>query len=187
MDVIVEFKNRAYTLSEFFPLLGKTNYRVQINKQNFFLSFDKKNLCFFLSMENNKSFSRVISLRNIIRNTPKELLYQEISFNTHRTQEQIEMTCGLDYPHRKKRQKNLEAQDLKVVSPLSGTLVKNLRLEGFVKKNDVILIIDAMKLENKIIAPKDGYLKLNPFEEGSQIKSGDLLFSLENKAPVQKT
>lgn len=179
MDVVVELNKQSYILSKFFPVTDKSNHKVQINQKNFFVSFDRRNQCFFLSMEGNKSFSKVIALKNVIKNNPKQLLHQEISFKTHSCGRVIDLTCDLDYPNRKRRQKNLEAGDLKVFSPISGTLVKTLKTEGSVKKNELILVIDAMKLENKIVAPKDGNLKITPYAEGSQIKAGDLLFTIE--------
>ena len=181
MDLTIEYKKKTYSLANFLPLSQQINHKVKINNKYFFLSFDKKNNCFFLRMENNKSFSRIFSLRNIVRNQGKQLIHQEVSFNTQSSHALIKMKCDLDYPNRQKRQNQLEARDMKVFSPISGILIRNLKTEGFVKKNEVILIIDAMKLENKIVAPKDGYLKLNNIKEGSQLKSGDLLFTLENK------
>ena len=179
MDVIVELNKKAYTLSQFLPLADKTNHKVQVGEKKFCLSFDKKNQCFFVTQKGKKNFSRVIALRNIIKNSPKQLIHQEVSFSTHSPHKRVELSCDLDYPNRSRRQKNLEAGDQKVFSPITGTLVKVLKKDGGVKKNEVVLIIDAMKLENKIIAPKDGNLKIAALKEGSQVKAGDLLFTLE--------
>ena len=58
-------------------------------------------------------------------------------------------------------------------SPISGTVVKVMVKKGdSVKKGDVLLVIEAMKMEYLIRAPSDGTVKQVHFKEREQIEIG---------------
>jgi 3-methylcrotonyl-CoA carboxylase alpha subunit len=60
-------------------------------------------------------------------------------------------------------------------SPISGTVVMVKIKEGLsVKKDDVIMVIEAMKMEYLIRAPYDGRVKKIYFKEKDQIEIGQL-------------
>ena len=47
-----------------------------------------------------------------------------------------------------------------------------------VKKGDVILILEAMKMENEIVSPRDGVVDTINVSKGDTVKTGDILFML---------
>ncbi|MHA2225758.1 MAG: biotin/lipoyl-containing protein [Candidatus Hodarchaeales archaeon] len=72
-----------------------------------------------------------------------------------------------------------------LTSPMPGRIVKILVKPGDnVTKGQDLLIIEAMKMENKIVAPYDGTIKMVYFPEGDQVEANVLLIDLEasNKA-----
>ena len=68
----------------------------------------------------------------------------------------------------------------KVVAPLPGIICKIKVTEGReVKIGDVLLTLEAMKMENNILADKTGYVKAIRIKEGDSVLQGDLLMEIE--------
>lgn len=66
-----------------------------------------------------------------------------------------------------------------VTAPMPGTIVDILVKEGqHFKKGDVLLILEAMKMENEIMAAHDGTVKAIFTSKGSAVNSGDALLDL---------
>ena len=67
-------------------------------------------------------------------------------------------------------------------SPISGTIVNiKVRQGTKVKKGDVIMVIEAMKMEYLIRAPYDGIVKAIHFKEKDQIEIGQITAEVDNK------
>ena len=67
-----------------------------------------------------------------------------------------------------------------VVAPMPGTILKVLKATGdAVKAGEVVLILEAMKMENEITAPVDGTIGSLNLAEGSTVAGGDLLFDVK--------
>jgi len=67
-----------------------------------------------------------------------------------------------------------------LVSPLQGNVFKVRVEEGQeVKTGDVLIVIEAMKMENEITAHKDGKVAKLAVKEGAAVNSGDLLAAIE--------
>ena len=67
-----------------------------------------------------------------------------------------------------------------VVAPMPGTILKVLKATGdSVKAGEVVLILEAMKMENEITAPVDGTIDSLSLTEGSTVAGGDLLFDVK--------
>ena len=67
-----------------------------------------------------------------------------------------------------------------VVAPMPGTILKVLKAAGdAVKAGEVVLILEAMKMENDITAPKDGVVKKLFVNEKQTVAKGEALFEVE--------
>ena len=75
---------------------------------------------------------------------------------------------------------HLVKQSQIINSPITGKILKIINNEGKINKGDTILIIDAMKMENKILSPYTGVLTNNKIKEGDLVQSGDELISIQN-------
>lgn len=68
---------------------------------------------------------------------------------------------------------------LQVNSPMAGNIFKVVARPGQqVKKGEAVIILEAMKMENEIIAPEDGTISAILVNEGQAVESDDVLFSL---------
>ena len=64
----------------------------------------------------------------------------------------------------------------KVVSPMPGTILKvNVSQGQAVKAGDVLLVLEAMKMENDIVAPVDGVVKQLLVSKGSTVDTDQIL------------
>ena len=78
------------------------------------------------------------------------------------------------------RRKANKANPNEIGATLSGSLVKvSVSLGQKVKKGDVLLVTEAMKMETTITAPKDGTVAEILVTPGSRIESGDCLLVLQ--------
>jgi 3-methylcrotonyl-CoA carboxylase alpha subunit len=78
--------------------------------------------------------------------------------------------------------KKTEKREGDLHSPISGTVVSCKAKEGSkVKKDDVILIIEAMKMEYLIRAPYNGVVKKTYFKEKDQIEIGQLTAEIQKE------
>ncbi len=64
----------------------------------------------------------------------------------------------------------------KVDSPMPGTILKvNIAAGQTVKEGDLLVILEAMKMENEIFAPKGGTVTQVLVEKGASVDTGDVL------------
>ncbi len=68
---------------------------------------------------------------------------------------------------------------LKVTSPMPGKILSVKAQPGqALKKGDVILLLEAMKMENEVVAQEDGTLATVNCNAGDMVEAGDLLATL---------
>ncbi|MEF9992421.1 MAG: biotin/lipoyl-containing protein [Romboutsia sp.] len=66
-----------------------------------------------------------------------------------------------------------------VNAPMPGTIFDvKVNVGQQVKKGDVLLILEAMKMENEIMAPHDGVVSHISVSKGASVSSGDALVTL---------
>ena len=64
----------------------------------------------------------------------------------------------------------------KVCAPMPGTILSvNVANGAAVKKGDVLMVLEAMKMENEIMAPCDGVVSGITATKGTAVESGTLL------------
>lgn len=66
-----------------------------------------------------------------------------------------------------------------VVAPLPGSIFKlNVKEGDAVKRGDTVLIMEAMKMENNVLAEADGTVKKVMVKEGDSVLQGDALVEI---------
>jgi 3-methylcrotonyl-CoA carboxylase alpha subunit len=78
--------------------------------------------------------------------------------------------------------KTTEKKEGDLHSPISGTIVSvKVRESSSVKKDDVLMVIEAMKMEYLIRAPYDGIVQKIHFKEKEQIEIGQLTAEIKRE------
>ena len=71
------------------------------------------------------------------------------------------------------------AGGIKVEAPMSGKILAVKASAGqAVKKGEVLMVLEAMKMENDIVAPEDGTVASVNAAVGQAVESGDVLATL---------
>ncbi len=78
------------------------------------------------------------------------------------------------------KQAQPEAGSGTVVSPMPGTVIKIVKNVGDeVKAGELVLILEAMKMENEISAPVSGKIAAINCASGAAVNGGDILFEVK--------
>jgi len=66
-----------------------------------------------------------------------------------------------------------------VISPMPGTIISiKVKVGDAVKAGDVLLVLESMKIQNEITAPRDGTIKDILVTEGKYVKRRESLISI---------
>ena len=69
---------------------------------------------------------------------------------------------------------------VKINSPMPGKILSiKANVGDKVKKGDVIMLLEAMKMENEIVASEDGVIASINIAVGNEVEAGDVLATLE--------
>lgn len=73
-----------------------------------------------------------------------------------------------------------KAGSVEVTAPMPGKILAVKANAGqAVKKGEVILLLEAMKMENEVVAPQDGTIASVNVDSGAMVESGDVLATLD--------
>ena len=66
-----------------------------------------------------------------------------------------------------------------VKAPLQGTILAvNINAGDMIKKGQVVMVLEAMKMENEIMAPRDGKVTAVSAAKGAAVEAGAALYTL---------
>ncbi|MEO8589298.1 MAG: biotin/lipoyl-containing protein [Flavobacteriales bacterium] len=125
------------------------------------------------SLVRNGRSHRVLVLKEDRENNTVRMRIGGHTYTVRLQDEQARMmhTLGLDKVERKVRE---------LKAPMPGLVLNVLVKPGdAVKKNDPVLVLEAMKMENVIKAPGDAVVSAVPAEKGKAVEKGQLLVKFE--------
>ena len=68
-----------------------------------------------------------------------------------------------------------------IYAPMPGLILEVVVVEGQkIKQNEPLCVLEAMKMENSMLAPRDGVVKKIHIAKGESVEKGVLLIELEN-------
>ncbi|WP_338358508.1 biotin/lipoyl-containing protein [Yeosuana marina] len=68
----------------------------------------------------------------------------------------------------------------KVTAPIPGVILSlNVKVGDTIKENDLLLVLEAMKMENSIVAEKSGIVTAINVTVGQQVLQGEVMIELE--------
>ena len=71
------------------------------------------------------------------------------------------------------------AGSVQIVAPMPGKILGIKAKSGdAVKKGQVVVILEAMKMENEIVAPQDGVIASIDTKEGASVEAGNVLATM---------
>lgn len=77
------------------------------------------------------------------------------------------------------KEKSQDQGSEKIEAPMPGIIVSvNVSSGQKIKKGDVLVVLEAMKMENEIMSPRDGEVMSVNVNKGDSVDSGTLLVSL---------
>ncbi|MBU1369864.1 MAG: biotin/lipoyl-binding protein [Bacteroidetes bacterium] len=80
----------------------------------------------------------------------------------------------------KREEKDTKSALSKIMAPLPGNIMQVMVKSGDqVKRGDKLLIYEAMKMENNLLAEKDGLIKSVKVQVGDSVLQGDVLIEME--------
>ena len=138
----------------------------------------------FLSADATGELERVVRIRNhrLVNNREDSSIHTnlELVSGTVRKAARIEVLLQPNVPGQAFRKGNQSKRPAGVVSPITGKVIQVLVKEGqSVAKGDVLLVIEAMKMENKIASPQAGKVTGLTAEAATLVTSGTLLMRIE--------
>ena len=110
----------------------------------------------------------------------EELGTESSSVQTPQKQTQVAKPSPIPSVQKQTQQPQVTSAGGGIISaPMPGT-INDVRVNvgDSVKKGQVLLILEAMKMENEIFAPNDGTVKSVNISKGASVNVGDILVSL---------
>lgn len=72
-----------------------------------------------------------------------------------------------------------EGNGMPVTAPMPGTVLEvKVKPDDKISRGQVLIVLEAMKMENEIVAPKDGTIGVLKAVKGSPVKAGELLLTI---------
>lgn len=162
-------------------LLENSFFEVFISNHVYHVKWVPSVQTFFIK-EGNHPLEKVIPLRNgqIVQNPAGGYLVTlEISGNeTSFFEGRIELAILQKINFKR----GIKEDSISIKSSITGKVLKVFMQEGStVQEGETLGIVEAMKMENRILAPASGVIKQNLLREGSNISAGELLAVIKTK------
>lgn len=185
MEWTTQIKEKTHKLRLPEKILNDVPFQVSIGDKTKTLRWQKATRTMFIleKAENGLVVERPLLIRtsNIARPQGEAKSQVSLEFSAHRTAS-FEATVGRYVYGQENRDKAAQSKGAVIRSPITGKVLKVYFQDGdTVNQGDVIAIVEAMKMENKIIAPTSGTLHGLNLEEGGSITTGTQITAIKGE------
>ena len=89
-------------------------------------------------------------------------------------------TKGASAPVKAEQASKTQGEGEQVTSPMPGTILDvKVKVGDIVKKGQVLMVLEAMKMENEIMAGTDGTVTSVAVSKGASVTTGDMLLTIK--------
>ncbi len=165
--------------------INQTQHNIQINKQDS-IEINGKQIEIFKHFDHENKI--IIKINNTLYNGyVKQLSQYEFSVYIYNFKKKFIISTKnnllLD-PAKLDSQKDSFQE--KLISPISGRVIKiNFKENDFIKKNQTLLSIESMKMENELKAHTDCFIKKIQISESDLVKSNQVLMIFSKKGEMK--
>ncbi|PKK92971.1 MAG: acetyl-CoA carboxylase biotin carboxyl carrier protein subunit [Tenericutes bacterium HGW-Tenericutes-6] len=100
----------------------------------------------------------------------------KINVNGKSYEVEVETISEKTTPKEKVKEEIINESTTNILAPMQGTITKlNIKVGSEVKKGDVLMVLEAMKLENDILCPIDGYVRQLLIKENQKVELNQLM------------
>lgn len=167
-------------MNEFISRLKNEKFLIKFMSENL-VSVNEKNINISIVKVDDKSFNvlygnKIFNCR-ILGNNKN---HYEIFINNTKYQIDCKTKSELMVEELNTSKSTTEKKKVVSYSPMPGLILKILKTNGaVVRKGEPLLILEAMKMENEILAPVDGQLNYFDIKEGETIEKNSKLFEIK--------
>ncbi len=170
--IIGILNNKTYTINIKILNEDKNLYLIKLNKQRYLvnvITIASQEVSILINNQHFNVYTNSNQLNNCISATIKNHLIELQILN--------QQELDIQQIHNKNL---INKKSLQIHSPMSGKISRFLVTEGTkVKKDQGLLIIEAMKMENELQSPKNGIIKKIKTTIGATIKTSDVLIIID--------
>lgn len=178
MEWQVRIKEKPHTVDLPSYLVANTVISAKIDRRSVLLRWNPLHQTFFIS-ESTGALERCFRLRNYSVEYDSQADEKRVRFQL--ASKDASVIEAIVYPlshSRAVRSKAKKKRADKQVSPLTGKVLKlYIKVGDTVRKGDQVAIIEAMKMENKILSEMTGIVKTISTVELAKINMGDEIFT----------
>jgi biotin carboxyl carrier protein len=100
----------------------------------------------------------------------------KINVNGKTYEVEVESVTEKESKSQQKKDENVNETTTNVLAPMQGKITKlNIKVGSEVKKGDVLMVLEAMKLENDILCPVNGYVRQLLIKENQKVELNQLM------------
>lgn len=187
MEWKIRVNEKIFTVETPSYLMAHTTLPAKIEGKAVRLRWDPRQNCFFISVneDSQTTLERCLKVRNFEMTTDPHTGHRILNFQKiDKELRLIEASIQTLSQSRAVQSSQTRKRITKQFSPLTGKIIKlSIKVGDTILKGEQVAVIEAMKMENKILSEMTGIVKEIKIQEQGKVNFGDELFCTD---PIDK-